>query len=64
MLKKFSTFYNGEIAICDVKDANHILDNVISVTSMAVTRGMKFINYFIGFCIIAFRTILCIKNTQ
>lgn len=42
MLKKFSTVYDGEIIVCDVKDAGRILENVVSSTSMAVTRGIKF----------------------
>lgn len=42
MLKKFSTVYDGKIGICDVKDAGRIFENVVSSTSMAVTRGIKF----------------------
>ena len=40
MLEKFSTVYNGEIVVCDLKNADRIFESVVSTTSMAVTRGI------------------------
>lgn len=42
MLEKFSTVYNGEIVVCDLKNADRIFESVVSTTSMAVTRVCDF----------------------
>lgn len=41
MLKKFPNVYNGEIVICDLKDDDRILENVVNATSIAVTRDIS-----------------------
>ena len=41
MLGKFSTAYDGEIVVCDLKNADRIMESVVSTTSMAVTRGIS-----------------------
>lgn len=41
MYKKFSSVYNGEIAVCDLKNARFLAENVLSWSSIGVTRGRE-----------------------
>jgi hypothetical protein len=42
MVQKFAEAYDGEFVVCDFKNPNRMVDNIVSTASIAVTRG----NYY------------------
>jgi hypothetical protein len=39
MVEKFKKAYNGEFVVCDFKNADRMVESIVSTASISVTRG-------------------------